>query len=271
MSELSPELPLPAAGIRTSAEFLRGLRAALPVMLGFIPFALVLGAQAVAKGFSTVEVPLLTGLNFGGGSEFAAIDLWTSPPHLLLIAAVTLLVNSRYFLMGATFALRIRAVPKRRALALLFFMCDESWAMGIADADANANANAGASRGTNPRATDVDARERPISLGYYMGVSLGLYLTWVTGTTAGALLGPVIGDVRAYGFDMAFPAVFIVMLAGMWKGAKPARPWGVSLVTAGMVYHLVPGAWYVPAGIIAGLTAATLMAKPARPMAEPAP
>lgn len=46
-------------------EARRGLRASLPVLLGFIPFALVLGAQATQKGLSVMEVPLMTGLNFG--------------------------------------------------------------------------------------------------------------------------------------------------------------------------------------------------------------
>ncbi|MBC8830854.1 AzlC family ABC transporter permease, partial [Escherichia coli] len=75
------------------AEMGRGLRAALPVMLGFVPFALVLGAQAAQKGLSLFEVPMMTGMNFGGGSEFAAIHLWTSPPHIALIVAMSFLVN----------------------------------------------------------------------------------------------------------------------------------------------------------------------------------
>ena len=74
-------------------------------MLGFVPFALVLGAQAVQKGLAPLEVPLMTGMNFGGGSEFTAIRLWTSPPHVLLIVAMSFLVNCRHILMGAALAL----------------------------------------------------------------------------------------------------------------------------------------------------------------------
>lgn len=66
------------------------------MLLGLVPAALVLGAQATAKGMAPLAVPLMTGLNFAGGSEFAAVGLWTSPPHLLLIVGVTLLVNSRH-------------------------------------------------------------------------------------------------------------------------------------------------------------------------------
>lgn len=188
--------------IENATPFRRGLRDSVPVNLGFLPFGLVLGAQAAQKGLTPVEVPLLTGLNFAGGSEFAAVQLWTSPPHIALIAAIALLVNSRHLLMGATLAPLIRHLPKRKAFAALFFMCDESWAMGMADA----------------------RKHQQFNLRYYMGVSLSLWTAWVVSTTAGAVAGPVLGDVTRWGFDMAFPAVFLVMIAGMWKGPRAARP-----------------------------------------------
>ncbi|MGE4431940.1 MAG: AzlC family ABC transporter permease [Sphingobium sp.] len=235
----------------TRIEIHRGARASLPVMIGFIPFALVLGAQAAAKGFSAVEVPLLTGLNFGGGSEFAVVALWTSPPHLLMVVGVTLLVNSRHLLMGAVLTPYLRHLPRRKILPALFFMCDESWAMALADAKKRE------ARGGRPA----------FSLGYYMGVSIPLWLTWILFTALGALFGPVVGDIAVYGFDMAFPAVFLVLLAGMWKGARASLPWLVSLIVAVAVHILVPGAWYVPAGIVAGVAAAWAGARPsgARP------
>ncbi|MDL5039395.1 AzlC family ABC transporter permease [Comamonas sp. Y6] len=225
----------------TTRELCRGLWASVPVLLGFIPFALVLGAQATQKGMSAVAVPVMTGLNFGGGSEFTAIRLWSSPPHLLLIASMSLLVNSRHLLMGAALEPYLRHVPQGRALASLFFMCDESWAMALADAKRRASIN--------------------LSMAYFMGVSIGLYLTWVVFTAMGAMLGPLIGDLERYGFDMAFTAVFLVLLRGMWRGRVACRPWFVSLVVAALTYCLMPtGAWYVAAGALAGLCSAALMA-----------
>lgn len=212
-------------------------------MAGFVPFALVLGAQATQKGFSAVEVPLLTSLNFGGGSEFAAVALWTSPPHVLLLVAITLLVNSRHLLMGAVLAPFLKHLPWRKALPALFFMCDESWAMGLADA----------------KKRERQGIAQAFSLRYYLGVSLGLYLTWIIFTTIGALVGPMIGDLEAWGFHMAFPAVFLVLLRGMWKGIGAAFPWLVSLAVAAATYLLIPGAWYVAAGAISGLIAAYLL------------
>ncbi|WP_288417208.1 AzlC family ABC transporter permease, partial [uncultured Stenotrophomonas sp.] len=170
------------------------------------------------------------------------VELWTSPPHIALIVAITALVNSRHLLMGASLAPLLQHLPRRRVLPALFFMCDESWAMGVAD-----------------------ARRRALgfSLAYYLGVSAGLYTVWVACTALGAIVGPMLGDIHAYGFDMAFPAVFLVLLRGMWQGMKAARPWLVSLAVAAATYLLVPGAWYVASGALAGLAAAWLLAEDA--------
>ncbi|MFD1791295.1 AzlC family ABC transporter permease [Ochrobactrum teleogrylli] len=226
------------------SEFRRGAIAVLPVLLGAFPYAMVMGAQAVHKGLSLLSVMLMAGMNFAGGSEFSAIRLWTSPPHVLLIAAITFLVNSRHLLMGAALAPFISHLPKRTAFISLFLMCDESWALGLADAKHRQ------SKDVNPA----------LSLKFYMGVAIPFYVAWLSAATLGAVLGPMVGDLRPYGFDMAFPAVFLVLLAGMWKGFKAARPWFVSLAVAAVTYLTIPGAWYVAAGAVSGLVAAYLLA-----------
>ncbi|WP_409308746.1 AzlC family ABC transporter permease [Pectobacterium sp. B1J-3] len=223
-------------------EFNRGVLAAVPVMIGFIPFGLLLGTQAVQKGFSVSELVLMTGLNFGGGSEFAALSLWTSPPHVLTIVFVSLLVNSRHLLMGASLAPYLAHLPRRHALLALFFMCDESWAMSIADV-------------AKRRQQGLSA----FSMAYYAGVALSLWLIWIISTGTGVMVGPMLGDVTMWGFDMAFPAVFLVLLKGMWRGFIPAIPWLVSLVSAAATYRFCPGAAYVPVGATMGLFTILLM------------
>ncbi len=228
---------------RTLAEVRRGVTACIPVLLGIIPYALVLGAQAAQKNLSLVEVPLMTGLNFAGGSEFAAIQLWTAPPHITLIVAITFLVNSRHLLMGAALAPFLRHLPKRKVLPALFVMTDESWALALVDIKDRAT------RGLHPA----------FSMPYYLGTAVVFYAAWVGFTTLGAALGPILGDVESYGFDMAFPAVFLVLMRGMWKGFNAARPWLVSLAVAATTYLLIPGAWYVAAGAVSGLIAAYVL------------
>ena len=224
-------------------EFTRGLKASVPMLLGIIPFALVLGAQATQKGFSIVEVPLLTGLNFAGGSEFAILEVWTQPPQFLFLVLITFLVNSRHILMGASLAPFIRHLPNRKALPLLFFMCDESWAMSITDAHKR-NPN-------NPYAG--------FSISFYIGLCFALYIMWVGFTTLGVTVGSMLGDITRFGFDIAFPAVFLVLLRGMWKSYKAAQPWFVSLIAAALAYHFLPQGWYVLIGTLSGVASAFLL------------
>lgn len=66
----------------------------------------------------------------------------------------------------------------------------------------------------------------------------------------------VFGNVAAWGFGMAFPAVFLVLLRGMWKSFSASRLWFVNLFVASAVYLTVDGAWYVPAGTLSGLLSA---------------
>ena len=161
-----------------STEFRRGLVRAVPMMLGFIPFGLVLGAQAAHKGFSPLAIASLCALNFAGGSEFVAIDLWRSPLPFLAIVSATLLVNSRHILMGAAFTNYMNCIPLPKALIALFFMCDETWALGIEDAQ-------------HRREQVPDAG---LSLWFYAGTCVCLYLTWVGSTALGAAIGPVLGN-----------------------------------------------------------------------------
>ncbi len=227
--------PSPAAGT-PAREILRGLLASLPLQLSLAPLALVLGARAAERGLGFATVALLCGLNFAGGSEFAALRVWTHPPDLLLIAGMTFLINSRHILLGAALAPFMRHLSRRRALGLLFLMSDETWVLAYAD---------------------TRSREQPrISTRYYLGAAGGLYLSWVACACVGALLGPLVPDPRRYGLDMAFVGVFLVLLRGMWLGRRTARPWLVSLVAAAFASRLLPGAWYIIAGSGAGVLSA---------------
>lgn len=72
----------------------------------------------------------------------------------------------------------------------------------------------------------------------------------------------LLGELRSFGFDMGFAAIALVLLKGMWKGVHAALPWLFSLITAALFHLLIPGGWYVLAGVVAGLVTAYLWAKP---------
>ena len=64
------------------------------------------------------------------------------------------------------------------------------------------------------------------------------------------------GDMSVIGLDFAFPAVFIVLLMGFWKGRETGFVLLASASAAYLTHALVPGAWYIAAGALAGLAVA---------------
>lgn len=219
-------------------EWQRGVKEGLPMLIGLMPFGLILGVQAAQNGMSWLEIGLMMGLNFAGGSEFAAVGLWSEPLPVFMIISTTFMINSRHILMGAALAPHIRHLPKRKLLPTLFFMIDESWAMGIAEA----------------KRREQSGEVPMLNLPYYFGVVLSLYVMWVSCGLIGATFGTNLGDVAKWGFGMAFPAVFLVLVRGMWRGFQAAKPWLVSLIVAAGVHLWLPeNGWYVVLGTLSGL------------------
>lgn len=92
------------------------------------------------------------------------------------------------------------------------------------------------------------------SLPYYFGTAAALYLLWISCGFIGARFGYLLGNVENLGFGMAFPAVFLVLMRGMWRTWRAALPWLASLISAAAVYLLSPhNGWYVLAGTFVGL------------------
>lgn len=231
--------PLPTPPARDRAgDFRAGLADVAPVLVGLVPFALVLGALAAAKGLSPLEVVLMSGLVFAGGSQFVAVELWRDPVPVGLLALMALMVNSRHLLMGAALAPHAEGWG-RRAWPALFFMADEVWALALRRAGGG-----------------------QVPLAYWSGLAAGLYLNWAALTGLGAWLGTAVDDPARFGLDFAFVAVFVALLRGMWRGAATLLPWLVSGAVAVAVQLAFPGPWYVAAGALAGLVAALLAARP---------
>lgn len=235
------------AALMPPAHAAYGLRAGFadvfPLLLAVAPLAMVLGAQAAASGLSLMEITLMTALNFAGGSEFAAIELWRTPVPVLTIVLLTFLINSRHIIMGAALARFIKHLPKRKILPALFFMNDEGWAIAFAR--------------TRREAAGKPA-EQAFSMRYYLGACVSVYPVWVGSAALGWIIGPELGDLTQYGFGMALPAVYLIIVRSMWSGTRAALPWLVSLVAAALCHLLVPGPAFVLAGTFSGLAAAWL-------------
>ncbi|MNL51710.1 hypothetical protein D3C87_1748310 [compost metagenome] len=60
--------------------------------------------------------------------------------------------------------------------------------------------------------------------------------------------------------DFVFPAVFVILISGFWRGRRTGVILLGSGATALLIHHLVPGVWYILGGALGGVTAAALSA-----------
>ena len=217
----------------TRTEFLSGLKAIAPIIVAAMPIGLVCGAVAATKGLSPLEATLMSALVFAGGAQFVALDLWTHPASWGALGFAALLVNLRHVLMGASLSRKMGAFPPAAKYLGALVMADENWAM----AEARAN-------------------RAPLTPAYYLGLSALFYANWILCTWAGSVLGAFLGDPAVIGLDFAFPAVFIVLVMGFWKGPATGAVLLASALASIATHHYVEGAWYIAAGAVAGLAAA---------------
>lgn len=224
---------------RRRGEALAGFLDIMPLMLGAIPFALLLGALAVQKGLSPFEVFLMSASVYAGSAQFIAIDMWTSPAPVVAIVVATLLVNARHLLMGAALKPHLGPLAPWQRWTFVAMHTDESWAVALRRA---------AGPGLSPA--------------YVFGMIVPFYLGWPFWTTIGALFGAAIDDPARYGIDFVFPAVFTVLIVGFWKGRTGAAVVAGSACAALAAHAWLPGVWYLFAGGLTGILLGALMWRP---------
>jgi 4-azaleucine resistance transporter AzlC len=221
---------------RKLQDFSAGAIAILPVLAAAVPIALLFGTLAAARGLSPLEVWLMSATVFAGALQFVAIDQWSDPAPLGLLAVTALVVNVRHVLMGASLGRSMGGFSTPQKYAAMFLLTDEGWAFA-----------------------EQRVRKGELTPAYYFGLGIALWLVWTTSSLAGALIGKALGDPSVYGFNFAFSAVFICILTGFWSSWRT----GVVLAASGIVSALaslfLPGAWYIMAGAVAGIIAAAAL------------
>jgi predicted branched-subunit amino acid permease len=230
---------MPQTQAGSAALFAEGVRTAVPVMLGYIPIALVLGATASQADISPLTISLMAGLNYAGGSEFAAVALWAAVPPITAIVLTTWLINSRHIMLSAAITPYVGTLPLAKKLILFAFMSDECWALAMQDITKRRKAGF--------------SDDAALRFAFYMGIGISLWLTWVCSAFIGCAAGSGFGDLSQWGLGMAFPATFIAILAAMWPGLRHSAPWAVSFAVAGVLSLFVSSAWSIAAGAVAGL------------------
>lgn len=215
-----------------SKELARGVKAALPVVMGYIPIGLAFGVLAAQAGLSVLEVCFMSLIVYAGSSQFIGVGMLAAGASFGSIIMTTFLVNSRHLLMSASLAPYLKKCSVRWLAVIGFGITDESFAVAIGD---------------------LRSGERQPA--YFAGLNFTAQLAWIVSTSLGAAVGNIIPNPQAFGLDFALPAMFIGLLVIQLRG----RLGILAALTAGAlslaIGIYVPGSWNV---IIASILTATI-------------
>lgn len=175
-------------------QFLDGLVASLPIVMGYFPISFSFGVAATQAGFTGVEAFALSLIIYAGASQFLALALLTSGAPLLVSAFTLIAMNLRHVLYGPALMREAGAdASTRHAWAWAFGLTDEVFGQALG----------------------AMTRGQKFSEPYMFGLGIGAYASWLAGTAVGALAGggalagwPAISA----GLGFMLPALFLALL-----------------------------------------------------------
>jgi 4-azaleucine resistance transporter AzlC len=209
-----------------------GLKTTIPLELGGVVWGMIFGVVAANVGWTAGEAVVMSALVNSGAAQVAAVDSWATPPPMLTIWLTTALVSLRYLVLGASLYPWLGRISPGRAYASLFTLTDQSWALAF-----------------------LEYRSGRRDAGFLLGSGLAFFASWTIGTAFGITIGNVLPDPEAWSLDFMPTAIFVALVAGLWRGKGDALPWLAAGIVSILAHDAVPGPWYVLLGAVAGLIA----------------
>ena len=113
------------------SEFLAGVKAELPILLGVIPFGLIYGVLASGAGLPASLSLAMSSIVFAGSAQFIAAQLIGAGTPALVLILTTLVVNLRHMLYSASVAPYVKHLRPPWKWLLAYLLTDEAYAVTI--------------------------------------------------------------------------------------------------------------------------------------------
>jgi len=176
-------------------DFLAGVRAMGPALLGVAPFGLICGVSAVEVGLSPAQAMGLSLFVFAGTSQLAAIELVGQGAGAAVVILTVAVINVRMTMYSASLAPHLREYSARWRSVLSYLLTDHVYAFTMAI---------------------VEDTDRSVSVRWYaLGLGVAIWTVWQLTTLLGIALGTTVPD--RFGLDLVVPLTFIAILVPRLK------------------------------------------------------
>ena len=211
-------------------SFFRGVKAGIPIGLGYLSVSFTFGIMAVSYGFHWWQALLISMLTVTSAGQFAGIGTMLYPGQYIEMLVSQLTINVRYSFMSISLSQKTDEKFKGIWRWLFgFMMTDEIFA--------------------------VASTEKEVSRSFFAGLMTTPYLGWSLGTLIGALLGNVLPHRLMSALSLAIYGMFVaIVMPGMKESRAVVLVVLLALVLSSLFYY-VPVLSQVSSGLAISICA----------------
>ncbi|MBO8170266.1 MAG: AzlC family ABC transporter permease [Bacillaceae bacterium] len=199
-------------------NFLKGLKAGIPVAIGYIPIAIAFGLLAKSFQIPDAVILFMSLLIFAGASQFIGVNLIMAGVTYLEIVMTTFILNLRHLLMTASLSQRVPDQTPKRWLALLSFgVTDETFTVASTQ------------------------KEKVLHPAFILGLNFLAFAAWNVGTWIGVFFAVGLPQSIQNSMGIALYAMFIGLLVPSLKNARPVQVIVLIAVVISSIMH-----WILP-------------------------
>ena len=175
--------------------FVRGMIAMCPILLGVIPFGLVMGAACSTQNLSLVELLSFNLLVFAGASQFVALELMSQKAAIVVVVLSGVVINLRMLLYSAGISPLLKKTSFFKRMLAAYGITDQAYAVLMAN--------------------ESKLKSTEVSLGFYAGAAFAMAACW----QIVVLLGYVFGNFApaSLNLDFAIPLSFVALVLPSMK------------------------------------------------------
>ena len=206
------------------SNYTRGLKAGIPIALGYLSVSFTFGIIAISYGLSWWQALIISMTTVTSAGQFDGIGIMLHPGQYFQMLISQITINIRYSFMSISVGQKAdeRFTGLSRWI-LGFMMTDEIFA--------------------------VAAKEESVSRSFFAGLATLPYLGWSVGTLLGAILGSILPDRLMSALSLAIYGMFVAIVVPEMKKTRPVLIVVVLAMLLSCAFHYIPFLSSISSGI----------------------
>jgi predicted branched-subunit amino acid permease len=203
------------------SEFVAGVKAELPLLVGVMPFGTIFGVLALDAGMSRLAAQCMSWIVFAGSAQIVMTQLVSTGVPAVVIVITVFVVNLRHALYSASMAPYLRRLRLPWKWLLAYLLTDEAYAVSIlyyrgalqAAQDMAPVAKEEALLESPPDGHPGQTHGADHRHYFLLGSGLALWTTWQASTALGIFLREVVPASWSLDFTLALTFIALVVPA----------------------------------------------------------